>query len=114
MAILRIANLALAFFLELGALFAVGAWAFSLDLGTPAKVLVAVAGVAVYIGLWAIFAAPKAATRLNNGPRAVFEVLWFGGAGILAAASGHTTFAIVFVVLAVVNRALLRLWHQQN
>jgi hypothetical protein len=114
MAVLRIANLALAFLLELAALFAVGAWTFSLSLGTAAALLLAVAVVAVYVTLWAIFAAPKAATRLRSGPRAAFEVVWFGSAAILAALSGRVTFAIVFVVLVVINRALLRVWRQQE
>jgi hypothetical protein len=114
MAMLRVANLVLAFVVELGALFAVGTWVSTFDLGAVAKLLLAAAAVAGYIGLWAVFAAPKSARRLSSGPRAIFEVLWFGSAAVLAAAAGHVTFAIVFVVLVVGNRALLRLWHQQE
>ena len=114
MALLRVANLALAFVLELAALLAVGSWAFGIDMGTAARLLAAVAAVSGFVVVWGMFAAPKARYRLAGGPRAVFEVVWFGTAVVLAAVGGHTTFAVVLAVLAVINRVLLRALHQQD
>jgi hypothetical protein len=113
-ALLRGANLALAFVLELAALLAVGSWAFGIDAGTAVQLLGAVVAITGFVVLWGVFAAPKARYRLAGGPRAVFEVVWFGTAAVLAAIGGHTTFAFALALLALVNRVLLRTWHQQD
>lgn len=114
MALLRVANLTLAFVLELAALVAVGLWAFGIDTAIAVQWLAAVVVITGFVVLWGMFAAPRGRYRLASGPRAVFEVVWFGSAAALAAVGGHRAFAVALAVLALVNRALLRAWHQQD
>ncbi|MFV2195342.1 YrdB family protein [Nocardiopsis sp. LOL_012] len=107
------ANLLLMFLLELGVLFSVGYWGWTLDAPLPLRLAAAVGAVALFVGVWAVFgAAANARIPLRGPSRAVLEVLWFGGGAVALAFAGAVTAALVFAALFAVNAALRFLWQE--
>jgi Protein of unknown function (DUF2568) len=98
----RAANLALRFVLELAALAGLAEGGDAVA-GWPAAAVAVVAG-AVAWGLWC---APRARRRLAQPARTGVEAAVFGLGAAGYAAGGSTLIAIVFVVLALANWALL-------
>jgi Protein of unknown function (DUF2568) len=64
--VLKNANLALAFFLELAVLAALGYWGFSTGQGTLARIGLGIGIPAVAVVVWALFGSPQAAWRLQG------------------------------------------------
>ncbi|MFI6326204.1 YrdB family protein [Nonomuraea sp. NPDC050556] len=113
LAIAKGANLALMFFLELGVLAAAGYWGLSVSDNWAIKLLVALAAIALFIAVWAVFgAAANARIPLTGIWRAVLEIGWFGGAAALLYAAGATTQAVVFALVFVLNAVLRIVWKQ--
>jgi hypothetical protein len=108
---LRATNLALKFFLELGAIAAFAYWGASVDGGAVA-VLMAVVTSALAVVLWAVLAAPKSKRRLPDAARVAFELAVFGLAIVALLAAGRPAAAIVFAVAVTVNVTLLTVFHQ--
>jgi len=108
---LKAANLALKFLLELAAFAALAYWGATTGTGAV-PVLLAVAAAAVAIALWAIFAAPKSERRLPLAARVPFELGVFALAALALLAAGATGAAILFAALALLNAALLAAWGQ--
>ena len=106
------ANLALAFAIELMMLAALGYWAFGAAPGGWLSWLMAVAIVALAIGLWALWGAPTSATRLQMPWLLVFKIVMFG-AGIVALwAAGQYSLALWFAGLVALNLVLAGIWGQ--
>jgi hypothetical protein len=106
-------NLAVMFLLELGVLAAVGFWGFTLDSGVLVRLPAGIGGPALFVAVWAIFGAANGARiPLKGLSRAALEVLWFGGAAVALAASGHPVMGSAFAVVYVVNAVLRLAWHQ--
>jgi hypothetical protein len=108
---LRAANLALKFVLELCAMAAFAYWGANTG-GGVVRALLAIVTPAVAIVLWGRFAAPKSTRRLPTVPRMIFELTVFGLAAVALVAAGRSVAAAVFGVVAVVNAALLIVFHQ--
>ncbi|RVX38237.1 uncharacterized protein DUF2568 [Nonomuraea polychroma] len=109
------ANAALMFFLELGVLFSVGYWGFTLSPSWAIKLLAGLGGPALFIAAWALFGAGGGANAtfpLTGLARAALEILWFGGGALALYASGLTTSAAVFFALFVLNAVLRIVWKQ--
>ncbi len=105
MDVLKNANLALRFLLELGALAAVAYWGYRTGDGALRWVLAVAATVAVAV-VWWLFVSPKAAIDAPQPARLVIELaVWTAAAAALWAA-GHPTLAIAFFVVAVVSGVL--------
>ncbi|MFC0861239.1 YrdB family protein [Sphaerimonospora cavernae] len=103
----------LMFLLELGVLFSVGRWGFTLDAGIVVRILLGLGTPAVFATLWGLFAAGgKAPYQLHGLARAAFEVVWFGGGAAALAASGMVTAGVVFAVLYVADAVARLLTHQ--
>ena len=110
---LKMANLALAFFLELAALVAFAYWGFTsssdglpswlLGIGTP--LLAAV--------LWGIWEAPKSARRLRGAAYLIFKIAFFALAWLALFAANQSVGALVLAVLTAINIGLGYLWHQE-
>jgi hypothetical protein len=100
------ANLALKFLLELAALAAFAVWGADAGSGALAVVL-AIAAPLVVALLWGRFAAPRSAHRLPTRTRIPFELGVFALAAIALIAAGHTLAAIVFAVAAALNAVAL-------
>ncbi len=114
MSVLKSANLALSFILELGALAALAYWGsqtgqglgFAILLGGGAPLLAAVA--------WGLFAAPRAAVLVPTAVRMGVEVAFFALATVALAAAGQPTLAAVFGITALVSWGLSYLWQQRQ
>lgn len=103
---LRNANMLLMFLLELAVYVSVAVWAVTLGSGTALHIILAIAAVGLWAGVWAIFGAPKAKKyKLHGAGRVVLEILWFGGAIAVLAAAGHVALAAVFAGLFLINAA---------
>ncbi len=100
------ANLALKFVLEL-ACFAALAYAGAAIGSGPWAVLLAVVLPAAAIGIWARCNAPRSAHRLPTRTRAPLELAIFAVAALGLFVAGAITWAVVYLVLVVINAALL-------
>jgi hypothetical protein len=96
------ANLALKFLLELAAFAAFAVWGADVGSGASAVIL-AVAAPLVAVLLWGRFAAPRSARRLPLRSRVPFELGVFLLAALALLAAGHTVAAIVFAALVALN-----------
>lgn len=101
---LKNGNLALAFALELAMLagFALAGWNATGILWLRLVLAVALPGIA--IGMWAVWAAPKARKRrLKPGPLLLFKLIIFGFATLAWALAGAGLIAAIFGTLAAIN-----------
>ena len=64
--VIKNANLALSFLLELCVLVALGYWGFQTGQGTIAKIGLGIGAPMVAVVVWALFGAPKSAWRLQG------------------------------------------------
>ncbi len=106
------ANLALRFLLELCALGALGYWGFKTGNATIAKIALGVGAPLVAAVVWAVFVSPQASVQLPGLVVLVLQVLVFGTAMGGLVATGHRTLALVFVVTIVINAVLMYTWGQ--
>lgn len=114
MTVLKNANLALSFLLELCALAAVGYWGIQTGQTTLAKIVLGIGAPLLVAILWGLFAAPKAPRRLNGLSLLLFKVVVFGLAILALASTGQTTPAIIFAIVVLVNLTLSAIWRQEE
>jgi hypothetical protein len=105
-AVLRAANLALKFLLELAAFAALAYWGATTG-GGAVSILLALAAPAVAVALWAVFAAPRSERRLGEAARIPFEIAVFAVAVFALVAAGAPVPALLLAALVLVNTALL-------
>jgi hypothetical protein len=106
------ANLALRFFLELGALVAMGVWAWNRASGSWRYLFVFAVPV-VAMTLWGVFAVPQDPSRSGSAPvpvpgiaRIVLEAAFFGFATWALFSSAHRVPALILGALVLVHYAL--------
>jgi hypothetical protein len=107
----RGANLALKFLLELAAVAALAYWGTTID-GGLVGVLIAIAAATTTIAMWGRFAAPRSEHRLATPYRVPFEITVFALAALALLDAGQIAPAVILVTLAVANVTLLTLLHQ--
>ena len=112
MQILRAANLALRFLLELATLVALGYWGFTVGDGLLLKIVLGLGAPLAAIVLWGLFGAPRALRPVGEPWHLLLEVVVFGSAVPALIAAGQPVLGVVFGVLLVVNRFLIYLWKQ--
>jgi hypothetical protein len=112
MELIKGANLALRFILELCALGALGYWGFKAGNTTIAKIALGVGVPLVVAVVWGTFVSPRAPVELPGALVVVLQALVFGSAAAGLAATGHRTLALVFVVVVVINAVLMYVWGQ--
>ncbi|MDH4159382.1 MAG: YrdB family protein [Actinomycetota bacterium] len=107
MAVVKGANLAVRFLLEVAALAALGYAGWVLAPSTPVSFALAVALPLLGASVWGRWVAPKASRRLPDPQRLAVELAVFGAAalGLVLAAQGFWAFALAGLV--VVNEAAL-------
>ncbi len=110
--ILKNANLALAFFLELGVLAALGYWGFQTGQGTIAKIGLGIGAPVLAVVIWWLFGAPQAMWHLNGVFRLLLEVIFFGSAAVALYAAGQHVMGVAFALLFVLNIVLVSLLGQ--
>ena len=106
------ANLALRFLLELCALGALGYWGFKSGNGTITKIALGVGAPLVAVVIWGTFVSPQAPMQLPGPLSLILQVLVFGSAAAGLMATGHRTLAMVFVMIVVINAVLMYVWGQ--
>jgi hypothetical protein len=112
---LKHANAALMFFLELGVLASVAYWGFTVSPNWGIKLLAGLGGPALFVAAWALFGAGggrNATFPLTGLARAALEILWFGGGALALYASGLVTAAAAFYALFIANAVLRIIWKQ--
>lgn len=107
---LRYGNLALAFLLELAALISFAA--VGVLFSGWMQLVAGVIGAALFIGLWGVFAAPRAKRRLKGMNLLIFKVAIFLAASAILILIGQPTWALVLAVLAALNLWLGRVLRQ--
>jgi hypothetical protein len=112
MEIIKAANLALSFLLELCALAALGYWGFQTGQSLIVKIGLAVCAPLVAAVVWGTFIAPKAAVAVPTWLWLVLQMVVFGCAAAGLALSGHRTLAGIFVLAVAINSLLLYVWRQ--
>lgn len=111
-ATLKTLNLALAFFIELAMLIAIGYWGFQLKQGLFLRILAGI-GLPVLVAVaWGVFLSPKAMVPLAEPFKAIAKLLLFGLAAYLLYLAGSTRWSLIFAIAVLVNTVLLYLWRQ--
>jgi hypothetical protein len=111
---LKYANLALAFLLELGVLVALGYWGFQTGQGTIAQIALGIGAPVIAIAVWAVFGAPRSTRRLRGAWLLLLRVVFFGAGAVTLYAAGHHTLGLAFAVVAAVNLILMYAWGQDK
>jgi hypothetical protein len=109
--IIKSANLALKFFLELAALAAFAVWGADSESGALAVAHAIIAPLIVAL-LWGRFAAPRSRHRLPRATRIPFELTVFALAVVALLTVGHTAAAIVLAAVMAINAAALTAFDQ--
>ena len=110
---LKMANLALAFLLELCALAAFAWWGYQTGQGTLAKIALSVGAPLVVAVFWGLFVAPRAVIPLPPVWRSLLALIVFGAAAGALFVTGQTALAWIFLITAILNRILILTWKQQ-
>lgn len=111
MALVRGANLALAFLVELAAFAAFAVWGANAGHGAE-PVLLGIAAPAAVIVFWSRFCAPRSDHRLPVSKRIPVELAVFALAALALSAAGHGTAAILLAAVVLLNAALLSAFGQ--
>ncbi|MGH2514315.1 MAG: YrdB family protein [Ktedonobacterales bacterium] len=105
--VIKGANAALAFFLELGVLAALGYWGFHTGQGTIARFGIGIGAPVVAVVVWGLFGSPQATWHLQDPWRLILYVVFFGSAAVALFVAGQRVLGGVFALLFVVNCALI-------
>lgn len=104
-----LANLALAFLLELAALAAFAFWGFQATSNTFINILLGL-GIPILIAVfWGIFMAPTSPRRTSGVLYIALQAVVFGLATLALVLAGQPVIAIVFAIIFVLNTAAVRL-----
>lgn len=104
---LKNANLALAFFLELGVLAALGYWGFHTGQGTLAKFVLGIGAPVLAAVVWGLFAAPNAVWHLHDPWFFILQVVFFSSAAVALFAAGQRVLGVGFWLIFVLNYVLI-------
>lgn len=113
LAVLKNANLALAFFLELAVLASLGYWGFYNGQGMLAKIALGIGAPVLAVIVWALFGAPTATWRLQGLPFLLLQVIFFGSAAVALFLSEKRTLGVVFALVTALNIILAYAWSQK-
>ena len=112
MDIVKQANLALRFVLELAALAALGYWGATAGKGRLVRVGLAAVAPIVAAVTWMLFVAPNATFDVGPVARFVVELLVFGSAIAGLAVRKRRRPALLLAAAYAVNRVLMEVWDQ--
>ena len=112
MSILKGANLALRFLLELCALAALCYWGFKTGTGTISRVLLGIGAPLVAAVLWGTIVAPGAPVSVPGALRLLVELAVFGSAAAALYSAGRPGLAWALGLAYVINRVLIFVWDQ--
>jgi hypothetical protein len=110
--IIKSANLALRFLLELCLLAALGYWGVQTGQSLLAKIGLGIGAPLLAVVVWSLFIAPKASVPVATWLWLALQVVLFGLAAAGLILTGQRTLAIIFVLAVVLNSILLYIWKQ--
>ncbi|MEO8972281.1 MAG: YrdB family protein [Ktedonobacteraceae bacterium] len=110
--VIKNANLALSFLLELCVLAALGYWGFQTGQTTIARVGLGIGAPVVAIVVWALLGAPNAPWYLEGGWRLLLEVVFFGLPAVALFIIGQRILGVAFALVFVLNTILVYVWSQ--
>lgn len=105
-------NLALAFFLELWMLYAIGYWGFKLKQDTLIRWATGIGFPLLIAIIWGVFLAPKSVVASPFAVKMTGKFVLFVIAALLLYYAGRQQMAIVFIVIVIINFILLFLWQE--
>ena len=112
MDLIRSANLALRFLLELCALATAAYWGATGDWGRGRRILLAVAAPVLVGVVWMLFVAPGATIQTAPVLRFLVELAVFAAAASALLQRGHLVLAAALGLCYAVNRTLMAVWDQ--
>jgi hypothetical protein len=110
--VLKAANLALAFVLELCALAALAYWGFHTGTSTISRTVLGFGAPLLAAAVWGLFVAPQATYNVSDAARLALTLLVFGAAAVALFAAGRPTLAVLLLVVFAINRILQHVWGQ--
>jgi Protein of unknown function (DUF2568) len=110
--LIKNANLALTFFLELGVLAALSYWGLQTGPGTIPSIARGIGAPVLAVVVWWLFGAPQAKWHLNGIYRLLLEVIFFGSAAVALFAVGQHVLGVAFALTFVLNTLLASLLEQ--
>lgn len=109
----KIINLSIRFILELIILFSLADWGFHFDHGVALKLVLGI-GVPLLIAIiWGKIISPKATIKLSLTWTLFIELIIFSLAALCLIDLGFKKFAVIFILIEVVNRFLIIRWRLQ-
>jgi hypothetical protein len=112
MAMIKTLNEALRFILELCALASFGYWGIQIGKVWYVKALLGITVPLVIGVIWGTFGSPGASIPLRGIERLALEIAIFGLASAGLIVVGRANLGLVLVILFVINRILIGVWHQ--
>ena len=112
--LVKAANLALRFFLEIAALAALSYGGFHAGSSDVVQWLLGIGLPLLAAVVWGLFIAPRARYRVSDPIWIALQVVVFGAATAALLTAGQTTPAIVFVALLIVNAVLMIILDQDR
>jgi hypothetical protein len=112
MELIKGANLALRFLLELCALAALAYWGYHATANRATNIALAIAAPLVAAVVWALFVSPNASVKVPSAVWVLLQVLVFGAAAVGLVLAGRQRLPVIFVVLVVANALLMAVWKQ--
>lgn len=109
---IKYVNLGLAFLLELVALGAFGYWGFRTGGTLPVKILLSLGSMVLLTLFWGVFVAPKAVIATSQSVHHLLAMIVFTLAAWVLYATGHPRWAVIFILVSILNRGLLIVWRQ--
>lgn len=106
---LHVLNEGLAFLLEVVAIVALAWWGFTAGGNIVASIVLGVGTPVAAMVLWGLFAAPRARFKVALPFVLLVKAVVFGAGALAFHGVGHTTVAIVFAVVVVLNTTLATL-----
>jgi hypothetical protein len=110
--IIKNANLALTFLLELGVLVALGFGGFQAEQGTIAKIALGLGAPAAAAGAWGLFGAPRARWHLKGVFRVLLQIVFFGSAALALYAAVSLGLGLAWALVCIINIGLNYAWRQ--
>jgi hypothetical protein len=112
MEIIKSANVALRFLLELCALAALGYWGFKTGKGPIMKTVLGIGAPLLTAVVWATFGSPGASFPLSGPLHLIMELFVFGLPAVALYAAGRPALAGTFGLVVLINRLLMYVWGQ--
>ncbi|WP_429950524.1 YrdB family protein [Enterococcus sp. AZ101] len=106
MNLIKNSNIAIAFLLEIFAIFILGYWGFTLQSNKIIRITVGLLAPILMIVIWSIWCAPSSSHRLDGLRLVALKCLIFGIVAYCLLSMNRTSVAIVFGAIVVINLGL--------